>query len=114
MWATAFSYLQVKDTKLHGVGRLAVGQEGQVVEDAAHGAVGGRRFGLGGQRRGVRVYGPVQVSEHTNGTWRLINRLTKQIEDHYYHHHHPAILWLKFIHLPVIKLPLSVQLNSKN
>lgn len=64
------SYLEVKDTQLHGVGRLAVGQEALVVEDAAHSAVGGRGFGLGGQGRGIGVDRPVQVSEQACGTKR--------------------------------------------
>lgn len=59
-------YLEVKDTELHSVRGLAVGQEGLVVEDAAHSAVGGRGFGLRGQRWGIRVYSPMQVSDHTH------------------------------------------------
>lgn len=57
------SYLEVKDTKLHSIGGLAVGPEGVVVKDTAHGAVGGGGFGLGGQGRGVWVDGPVYVSD---------------------------------------------------
>lgn len=58
-------YLEVKDAHVHDIGRLAVGQEGHMVEDAAHRPVRGRRFGLGGQGRSIWVYGPVQVSHQT-------------------------------------------------
>lgn len=75
---TLFSYLEVKDTELHSVGGLAVGQEGLVVEDTAHGPVGGGGFGLGGQGWSVWVYGLVQVSDHTYGTSRLISVITNK------------------------------------
>lgn len=39
-----------------------------MVEDTAHGPVGGGGFGLGGQGWSVWVYGLVQVSDHTYGT----------------------------------------------
>lgn len=65
--AVRYTYLEVKDTELHSVGGLAVGQEGLVIEDTAHSAVGGRGFGLGGQGRGIWVYGLMQVSGHTHG-----------------------------------------------
>lgn len=58
-------YLEVKDAHVHHIGRLAVGQEGHMVEDAAHRPVRGRRFGLGGQGRSIWVDGPVQVSHQT-------------------------------------------------
>lgn len=59
------SYLEVKDTNLHSVRGLAVGQEGLVVKDAAHGTVRGRRFGLGGQWWSIWINGPVQISDLT-------------------------------------------------
>lgn len=70
---TPASYLEVKDTELHSIGGLAVGQEGVLVEDTAHSPVGGGRFGLGGQGRGIWVYGLVQVSDHTYETSKIIS-----------------------------------------
>lgn len=55
------SYLEVKDTELHRVRGLAVGQEGLMVEDTAHGSVRGGGLGLGRQGRSVWIYGLVQV-----------------------------------------------------
>lgn len=82
---TQASYMEVKDTELHSIGGLAVGQEGVLVEDTAHSPVWGGRFGLGGQGRGVWVYCLVQVPDHTNKTSKIISVmadiLTKFLEN---------------------------------
>lgn len=57
-WRPA-SYLEVKDAKLDSISRLAVSQEGLMVKDTSHSLVRGAGFGLGDQRRGIRVYGLV-------------------------------------------------------
>lgn len=59
-------YLEVKDAHVHSIGRLAVGQEAHVVEDAAHCPVRGRGFGLGGQEWSIWVYCSVQVSDQSD------------------------------------------------
>lgn len=60
---TQTPYLEVKDAQLHSIRRLAVGQEGVVIEDAANSLVRRGGFGLGGQGRSLRVYSTVQVPE---------------------------------------------------
>lgn len=63
--ASDITHLEVKDAHVHSIRRLTVGQEGPVVEDAAHRPVRGGRFGLGGQGRSFWVNGSVQVSAQT-------------------------------------------------
>lgn len=59
--------MEVERAEFHGVRRLAVGQEGPVVEHTADGPVGIGGAGLGGQGRGVWVNGLVEVPETKNG-----------------------------------------------
>lgn len=48
-----------------------------MVEDTSHSLVRGAGFGLGDQRRGIRVYGLVQVSDQKYDTGNITFYYTK-------------------------------------